>query len=593
MAILVDQVRIHNFRSLRDVEISLSPITILVGMNNAGKTSFLKALHLALGDDRRIIGGEDFFAGNPASESSGEILIDVRIIPVDSGGARVDEFEGGWTNTDFGGELVCFDQDDRQFVAVRTRIQYEAARHDFIIRRFALAGWRGFASWLETAEKGPLRLRFEQLVIFLIDAQRDIAGDLRSRTSYLGRLLAKIETSPEETQEIEAQLRKLNAQIVDSSDVLSHLREIFGKLNRTITTEGQGVEITPVSKSLPDITRGLDVQFRDNDTAAFPLDYHGMGTRSWASLLAYQAYVLWLARQADSEMGLPFHPVLALEEPEAHLHPNAQRQLYGQLREAIGQKVISTHSPYIAAQANLGEIRHFHKDNAETKVAALNISTFEKESLRKIEREVMNTRGELLFARAVILFEGETEEQALPIFAKAFWDREPFTLGLAFIGVGGGGNYLPFLRVADALRVNWFIFSDGEEKARTKVERALAAIDVNLSDVRLTILPFGMSIEQYLLTNGYEDELKESVIKFQEPTFANARHAEAKRTEIMRWSNDDILVYLKSWKTKISPHWAREISSLSDQRRFPPKVHELLTKVAHSVTNPPEADDER
>ena len=53
MGILVDKVRVHNFRSLRDVEVSLAPMTLLVGMNNAGKTSFLKALHLALGGDRR------------------------------------------------------------------------------------------------------------------------------------------------------------------------------------------------------------------------------------------------------------------------------------------------------------------------------------------------------------------------------------------------------------------------------------------------------------------------------------------------------------------------------------------------------------
>lgn len=52
MGILVDRVRISNFRSLRNVEVALSPITVLVGMNNSGKTSFLKALHLSLGADR-------------------------------------------------------------------------------------------------------------------------------------------------------------------------------------------------------------------------------------------------------------------------------------------------------------------------------------------------------------------------------------------------------------------------------------------------------------------------------------------------------------------------------------------------------------
>ena len=65
--------RVHNFRSLRDVEVSLTPVTLLVGMNNAGKTSFLKALHLALGGDRRVITREDVFAF-PEGEQEGASL---------------------------------------------------------------------------------------------------------------------------------------------------------------------------------------------------------------------------------------------------------------------------------------------------------------------------------------------------------------------------------------------------------------------------------------------------------------------------------------------------------------------------------------
>jgi len=63
MGILVDRVRIHNFRSLRNVEGALSQVTVLVGMSNSGKTSFLKALHLSLGADRRVVGGDDFHIG--------------------------------------------------------------------------------------------------------------------------------------------------------------------------------------------------------------------------------------------------------------------------------------------------------------------------------------------------------------------------------------------------------------------------------------------------------------------------------------------------------------------------------------------------
>lgn len=42
MNITIQKVRIHNFRSIRKLEVDLTPLTLLVGANNSGKTSFLR-----------------------------------------------------------------------------------------------------------------------------------------------------------------------------------------------------------------------------------------------------------------------------------------------------------------------------------------------------------------------------------------------------------------------------------------------------------------------------------------------------------------------------------------------------------------------
>ena len=44
MSILIKTVRIAGFRGLENIEVELEQTTILTGMNNTGKTSFLKAL---------------------------------------------------------------------------------------------------------------------------------------------------------------------------------------------------------------------------------------------------------------------------------------------------------------------------------------------------------------------------------------------------------------------------------------------------------------------------------------------------------------------------------------------------------------------
>ena len=117
MSILIDTVRIANFRGIKEIEVNLSPTTILVGANNAGKTSFLKALHLALGAERRSVSKEDFYSG---VEDSKEIIIDIRIVAYDYvNNKRNENFEENWADRDFSGGLIKKDNNDFDFVCFR------------------------------------------------------------------------------------------------------------------------------------------------------------------------------------------------------------------------------------------------------------------------------------------------------------------------------------------------------------------------------------------------------------------------------------------------------------------------------------------
>jgi putative ATP-dependent endonuclease of OLD family len=93
---------------------------------------------------------------------------------------------------------------------------------------------------------------------------------------------------------------------------------------------------------------------------------------------------------------------------------------------------------------------------------AIDTTGLSEEDLRKIDRMVMNTRGEILYARALVFFEGETEEQALPIFAERYWNQHLSNLSISMVGVGGDRSYTPFLRLAHSFGIPWYIFSDGE-----------------------------------------------------------------------------------------------------------------------------------
>ena len=54
MGISIFKVRIENFRSIKNLELTLSMTNVVIGANNCGKSNFLKAMNVALGQNRTI-----------------------------------------------------------------------------------------------------------------------------------------------------------------------------------------------------------------------------------------------------------------------------------------------------------------------------------------------------------------------------------------------------------------------------------------------------------------------------------------------------------------------------------------------------------
>ncbi len=409
--------------------------------------------------------------------------------------------------------------------------------------------------------------------------------DLRNRASYLGKLISKVKIDQKKLEELEGRIKELNDEIVGNSEILSHLKEKLRELSNTIQSNSSGIDISPVNKKIRDLSKGLNINFQDGKSESFPLEYHGMGTRSWASLLTFKAYITWLAETYEKEGSSPYYPILALEEPEAHLHPNAQRHLYSQLTTISGQKVISSHSPYIAGQCLLNQIRLFYKLDDTPIVSSFNEAGLSPEDIRRLNREILHTKGELFFSKGIVLFEGETEEQALPIFAKSYWGNHPFELGIDFVGVGGSGNYLPFIRFCESFHIPWYILSDGEDEATKAVESALNKANVDISKSfpeNVKLIDKKNNFEKFLIAEGYQNEIKKGILSCLAWTFQNDQHKAAKEAEVNGWVDAQLLAFMEGNKTSLCSDLAEEIVKLTDkQRRFPfiiKAMFELISK---------------
>lgn len=471
MSILIEKVRIFGFRGLENIEVDLKTTCVLTGMNNAGKTSFLKALQIVFGN-RQFLSQDDFHVSDTSKVD--KIVVDVKIIPVNAEGKQLSAFDEDWEIL-FTEDRIRNDINGNQFIPLRTIVRIEPVTNTFKTNQYIQQEWVGFLndeneSWYQSILGTEKSFHFEEIPFFYMDAQRDIIDDMKVRNSYLGKMLSNINYSPEVIKEIEAQIEVLNEQAVKGSDILSNIETTLRELDTAMDNTDNGIDITPFPKKIRDLNKGISIVYSD-----FSMEYHGMGTRSWSSLLTLKSFIS-LFDKNSKENTKPFFPIVAIEEPEAHLHPNAQKKLYSQITGIPGQKLISTHSPYIAATTELEQIRSFYKKSESAKCGKLDITDFSPEEIRKIQREVIKTRGELFFSKIIVLCEGETEEQALPIFAEKYFKKNPIELGIDFIGVDGFGNYLPFLRLAESLYIPWFIFSDGEVQVQRKLKKVLQEI---------------------------------------------------------------------------------------------------------------------
>lgn len=585
--------RVRDFRSLANIEVELNDLTVLIGANNAGKTSFLDALFAAIGSGRKSLGGDDVRLAPEESVApkTREAIIDVMIRPVGTNGKVIDSYPAGsyWTNL-WGTTGIASDDALNDFTGIRTTLKWSEVRGEHVVERRFLKEWKTFVDWTTASTHDRLvgAAALEPLALHYVDARRDLEDDLRRPGSFWRRLTEDLGLSAADTEEMEKTLSGINEQIVAKSEILKHLSENLAGLQSVVASGSGAVAIEPVARKLRDLSKGVDVSFNTPGAQSFPLARHGMGTRSLASLLVFRAYASWRNKKAI-EGGDNVHSMLALEEPESHLHPQAQRALFSHIKQVTGQRVVSTHSPYFAGQAPLEDLRLFFKSKGDTIVTKLDTSPLKPDEIRKLQETVVETRGDILFSRGVVLFEGQTEEQALPIYASRYWNATIHELGFCFVRVNGT-DYFPFIWLLKALQIPWYVFSDGEPVPVSNLEACLKKANEPDSSKcpNVMILPGGNGFEEQLLAEGYLPEIEKAIDEIEgqanyldnymvtldgRPKKKNVIRDYKSAGARQRAAND----YLSENKTRMAKPVAQIISALADPaRRFPKNIEQIL-----------------
>jgi putative ATP-dependent endonuclease of OLD family len=133
-----------------------------------------------------------------------------------------------------------------------------------------------------------------------------------------------------------------------------------------------------------------------------------------------------------------FANFLIIEEPEAHIHTHIQKTLFDNLDYGDTQIIYSTHSTHISEVSNVVNINILAKKQNYADVYQPS-NKLKPENINEIQRYLDAVRSNLLFAKGVILVEGDAEEILLPIMVKKVFGISLDELGISLINIRSTG----------------------------------------------------------------------------------------------------------------------------------------------------------
>ena len=528
--IVIDRIRINGFRSIRSLQMPLGRSAVLLGANNCGKTTVLKALELALSDETAV-NLEDFHV-NRAGEAEKVLWVDVRFISQNQNGNRQTEFQGAWQK-EFSG-MIRRDHYRREYFAFRTIFTCTDGRIDK--KRIVINHWDR-AKLCEELTALPQSLQFVS-----VDAEESLRENLQNPNSFVTRIVEMLGSAL--------------AKHPDYGDrPIDDLKVLLDSLCHSL--EGQGAQIPEdVNLTADNILEFFSLVKSDSEKIRPPSALQGKGSQKSVAVLSMVALVDLLSKKAELENS-PLFMLITAEEPETHLHPNAQRTLIRRLQSLSHQFIVSTHSPYVAAAFEPNAFRRMQKNDEEIEVRWLpqNIDPLET---RAIKRLILRFRGETLFARGLIFVEGVTEEQLIRGMFQTYFGEDPSSLGISIIGVDGK-SYAPFLMMALSLRKPFCVISDNDGDARHVVMKQLSDVERRLhSSARdnqsgLFFLSPGLAMEGELVyKTGLKREIYDALMACNIPENVSAKSKRQRYERLVAMSPRDLKRRLEKKKAEYS-----------------------------------------
>lgn len=485
--------KIRNFRGIRSLDLRLErDVTVLIGENNSGKTSILEAMRIGLDtikSDKAVNFSEyDFYRDQQATALDTCNPINLVFLFEET-----EEYPWDAQITQALNDVIVGDE----FQTIKLSITAQFDTEEKLIKQ--TFGFLDDADNEMQSKQGFLKELKKLRPFFYQSALRAAKDEFQASGSFWSSFLKDKSVAPDIRQQLETDLNAVNRRVVDAHASFKDVTDEVQHLHRLVSVgNADAVSVDPRPADFYKAIRSAEVNLLTAASAKIPIHSHGEGTQSLSVLLLFSAY---LKTRLKADIDRLADPIIAIEEPESHLHPNAIRALWPILRDLPGQKIIATHSGDILSEIPIGNLRRLNKENSGCECRELPANCLTVEESRKFNHHVRRNRGELLFARQWLLVEGETDVSVLAECADLL-NIDLNAHGIRLVECSQAGGPGIFIKVADALNIRWHLVADNDKGGEKYVRAAKALLQDRIEAGYITVLS-QPNMDVMLCATGY------------------------------------------------------------------------------------------
>lgn len=540
----ITKIHIENFKTFKgSFKLNLNKgVNILVGNNEAGKSTIIEAIHLALTGlyngkylrnelSQYVFNNEvvaEYIQGleqNNTAQPLPKILIEVFIE-----GEGTPEFEGDGNSEK--AKISGFS------LKVEFDENYQREYEDLVklggIKTLPIEYYN--VSWISFARNESITPRTIPIKSALIDSS---SNKLQNGSDiYISRIVKEFLES-NEIVEISQAHRRMKESFMGEEAI----KKINEKIKTASKISDKKVELSVELSSKNAWESSLMTYLED-----IPFHYIGKGEQCLVKTK------LALGHKKAKEAN-----IILLEEPENHLSYSKLNQLISDIKNDSGEKqiLISTHSSFVANKLGLEHLILLN-DKKTVKLNELSADTY-----KFFEKLSGYNTLRLILCKKAILVEGDSDEL---VVQKAFMlnndGKLPIEKGVDVISVGT--SFLRFLEIAEKIGTNVAVVTDNDGNVEAVKNKYKNYLDDNVKqNIKIC---FDADVDTGNIQDFNYNTLEPKFLK------ANSREALNKIFQTAYQSDDDLQKYMKANKTEC----ALKIFETQETLNFPQYILDAI-----------------